>query len=374
MKLTLGRAMAVAAVPVVAFAVGAGSASALPASGNPPPPKGFEADSASFVSARTGFVLGARHCSRLPCKALLEKTVNGGKTWTSVPAPAVSLVPPYTPSSRSSVGSVRFENASDGWLFDPGLWATTDGGKHWHRQSVPGNVIALAALDGVAFAIGEPAEGGLYQARLYKNTVGTAKWTLVHGVSPQNALTVFGHSVWAGVASGVDGGLWRSTDSGKHWSSLAFRCPSDVISASAIAAASTANVAIACSDQGFPQPGESVKEVFTSSNGGRTFHPQGGPPESGQVGTLAMPPGRPRVITMSAASGATYLYTSANGGKGWQTTAFFDGGLGLRDLAYVSANTGYVVHFGGSQPILAYSQGLLKTVNAGASWKAVSIR
>ena len=96
MRMSFGRATLLAGLPSLLLALGAGTASAQPASGPPPPPKGFEADSASFVSAQTGFVLGARHCSSLPCKARLEKTADAGKTWTSVPAPAVSLVPPVT--------------------------------------------------------------------------------------------------------------------------------------------------------------------------------------------------------------------------------------------------------------------------------------
>jgi photosystem II stability/assembly factor-like uncharacterized protein len=376
MKMTLGRLAALAGFPVLLLALGAGlgagSAAAQPASGNQPPPKGFEADSASFVSAQTGFVLGARGCSTLPCRALLEKTVNGGRTWAPVPAPAVSLVPTYSTSPASAVSTVRFENASDGWLLGPALWATTDGGAQWHRMSLPGEVIALAASDGVAFAVSEPVSGGLYQARLYESQVGTTRWTLVPGIAPQNALTVFGHSVWAGVASGVDGSLQTSADSGKHWSALSFRCPSGTISASAVAAASTARVAIGCSDQGYPQPGQSIKKVFTSANGGRTFHLAGSPPIAGQIRTLAMPPGRPRVITMSAASGATYLFRSANGGRTWGATVYLDGGLDTRDLAYVSPATGYVIHFSGG-PVIAYSDGLLKTSDAGATWTAVPI-
>ena len=376
MKKSLGRVAALAGLPVLLLALGAGlgagSAAAQPASGNPPPPKGFEADSASFVSAQTGFVLGARGCSRLPCRALLEKTVNGGRTWAKVPAPAVQLVPTYTTSPASAVSTVRFENASDGWLLGPALWATTDGGATWHRMSLPGEVIALAASDGEVFAVAQPADGGLYQARLYDSGVGTTTWNLVPGIAPQNALTVFGHSVWAGVASGADGGLWTSADSGKHWSGLPFRCPSGVISASAVAAASAARVAIGCSDQGYPQPGQSIKKVYTSANGGRTFHLAGSPPIAGQVGTLAMPPGRPQVITMSAASGATYLYRSADGGGTWAATVYLDGGLDTRDLAYVSPATGYVIHFSGG-PVIAYSKGLLKTSDAGATWKAVPI-
>src|ERR1035438_4554236 len=187
MKMSLSRVMALAAVPMLLLALGTGSASAQRAGGNPPPPKGFEADSASFVSARTGYVLGARGCSRLPCKARLKETVNGGRTWKSVPAPAVSLVPTYTPTPASAVSAVRFENARDGWLFAPALWATTDGGRTWRRMFLPGEVIALAVSDGVVFAVSEPVSGGLNQARLYRSKVGAAKWTLARGRAPPNA-------------------------------------------------------------------------------------------------------------------------------------------------------------------------------------------
>lgn len=372
MNIPFGRAMALAAVPVL-LALGASSASAAPASGNPPPPKGFEPQSVSFVSAQAGFVLGTRHCSRLPCAALLEKTVNGGTSWTAVPAPAMSLVPRFTSSPTSAVSSVRFENASDGWLFGPGLWATANGGKLWHRvTAVPGQIIDLAVANGEVYVSAEPANGGLNQSKLYESQVGGTKWTLVPKVIPQNLLTVSGHSVWAGSANGVNPGLWTSTDSGLHWSKLAFACPAPAVSASEVAAASASNVAIACTDDGFPQPGSSVKEVYTSADGGRTFHLAGKPPEPGQVYGLAMPPGNPQVITLNAASGASYLYRSANGGKAWSETEYFDGGLGFNDLAYASSTTGYVIHFLGS-PVIAYGLGMMKTTNAGGTWKNVPI-
>lgn len=62
----LGEMVAVAAVPVL-VAVGAGSALTGPGSGNPPPPKVLKRSRRAFVTARTGYVLGARHCSLLPC-------------------------------------------------------------------------------------------------------------------------------------------------------------------------------------------------------------------------------------------------------------------------------------------------------------------
>jgi photosystem II stability/assembly factor-like uncharacterized protein len=367
MRVSFGRAVVLAALPAVLVALGAGSASALPASGNPPP-KGFEAASASFVLARTGFVLGTRGCSILPCKALLRRTVNGGKTWTSVPAPAVSLVPPFNGPPLSDVSTVRFENSSDGWLFNPGFWATTNGGVRWHRVSLPGEVIAVAASAGVVFAATEPVNGGLGQAKLYRSRVGTNRWTLVAGVAPADALTVSGHSVWAGIAPTMS----TSTDSGRHWSKLSFSCPPNLPDATAVAAASPANVALACTNPSDPQPGESPKYVFTSANGGRTFHLAGYPGHPGNTGLIAMPPGNPRVITLTATSGASYLYRSADSGKTWRMATHLDGGLGFRDLAYASATTGYLIHYGGS-PAIALGKGLMKTANAGASWRTVPI-
>jgi hypothetical protein len=377
MRVSLGRVTALAAVPVLLLAVGAGSASAQPASGNPPPPAGFEVQSASFVSAQAGFVLGTRHCSvlsqpgqtRPPCKALLEKTTNGGKTWATVSAPAVDLTEHGANTPATAVSSVVFATVSDGWVFGPALWATTNGGKSWQRVKLPGVVYMMATAGGEAYAAAEPALAGPYQGHLYKSAVGSGKWSAVPKVAPVITLTAFGRSAWTGVAPD----LWTTTNGGKTWSKLSFKCPADFPSGSEVAAASANDVAIACSNQGDPQPGFSYKEVLVSTNGGRTFHAvPAEPPVIGQVYGLALPVSRPRVITINAASGASYLDTTSNGGKSWTKTAYFDGGLGFNDLAYVSSTTGYVVHFMGT-PYIAYTDGLLKTGNAGATWTSVKI-
>jgi hypothetical protein len=187
-------------------------------------------------------------------------------------------------------------------------------------------------------------------------------------VAPADALTVSGHSVWAGIAPTMS----TSTDGGKHWSKLSFNCPPDAPDATAVAAASPANVALDCTNPSDPQPGVSPKDVFTSANGGRTFHLAGHPGDAGNVGLIAMPPGNPQVITLTATSGASYLYRSADSGKTWGMATYFDGGLGFRDLAYASATTGYLIHFSGG-PVIAYGKGLMKTANAGASWQTVPI-
>jgi len=369
MKMSFGRVTALAAAPVLVLAaVAAASVTAASASGPPPPPAGFEADSASFATAQAGYVLGSRDCSLLPCKALLETTANGGKTWAKVTAPSVQLVPPFTTSPATAVSTVRFANKSDGWLFGPALWQTTDAGKKWQRVNLNGDVAALAVAGGEAYASIEQPGRSFVTAKLYRSAVGSGRWTQVKSVAPQNDLTAFGHSAWAGVAPN----LWTTVNSGKTWTKLSFQCPRSVLSPSAVAASSPADIAIACSDQGFPQPGMSVKEVFTSTNGGRAFREAGQPSEAGQVYQLAMVPGNPKILTLEAASGATFLDRSVNGGKTWSQAEYFDGGTGMRDLAYISATTGYTVHVSDS-PALAYGLGLLKTVNAGKNWSTVKI-
>jgi hypothetical protein len=280
----------------------------------------------------------------------------------------VQLVPPFSTTPATAVSTIRFANKNDGWLFNPGLWQTTDGGKQWHKVSLPGDAAALAVAGGEAYVSIAKPDGSLTAAKLYRSVVGSGTWTLVRGVAPQGDLTAFGHSAWAGVAPD----LWTTVNSGKTWTKLKFSCPQGVLSPSEVAASSPSDIAIACSDQGYPQPGMSIKEVFTSANGGKTFQKQGQPSEAGQVFQLAMVPGNPKVLTLEAASGATFLDRSANGGKTWTQATFDDGGTGMRDLAYVSATTGYTVHVSES-PALAYGLGLLKTTNAGKTWTTVKM-
>src|ERR1700722_4976422 len=169
MKMSIGRVTALAAAPVLllAAAVAVLTAGNASASGSPPPPAGFEADSASFVSAQAGYVLGARGCSLLPCKALLETTANGGGTWAKVTAPSAQLVTPFSTTPATAVSTVRFASKNDGWLFNPGLWQTTDGGRQWRKVSLPGDADALAVSGGEAYvSIGKP-NGGLTTAQLH---------------------------------------------------------------------------------------------------------------------------------------------------------------------------------------------------------------
>jgi hypothetical protein len=376
MRISFGRAAAVVAAPVLLLTLGAGSAAGLSpgtagashaGSAAVAAPARFEPVSASFVTYRAGYVLGTRGHTTLPGAAMLVKTVNGGRTWAAVPAPAVRLVDPSRPSPGSAVNAVFFADANNGWLFNPATWVTHDGGRHWRQLSFPGKPSAMAASNGVVFASVTPWGGG--QSRLYTSPVGTDRWTLVPGVMPAGALTFFGRAGWAGLPPN----LWTTSDL-RHWYKLpAFRCP-PILGApsgpSSLAAGTATNVLLLCTGNG--AAGSLGKTLFASANGGRTFRLVGpGPLPGSQVNMLAIPPGRPQVITLATASGASVLDRSVNGGKTWRMVQYNDGGIGWRDMRYVSPTVGWLVH--GSLPGHITDNWLMRTVNAGATWYGVPI-
>jgi hypothetical protein len=226
---------------------------------------------------------------------------------------------------------------------------------------MPGKPGAMAASNGVAFASVTPRGGG--QARLYTSRVGTDRWTLVPAVVPGTALTFYGRAGWAGLPPN----LWATTDL-QHWSKLpAFHCPpiyGAPAVASSLAAGTATRLLLLCTGNG--AAGSLGKTVFASADGGRTFRLAGPAPLPGSGGnTLAIPPGRPQVVTLATASGASLLDRSVNGGRTWQMVQYNDGGIGWRDMRYASPTVGWLVHGN-----LGW---LMRTVNAGATWYRVAI-
>jgi hypothetical protein len=373
MRNSISRAAAVVAAPVLLLTLGAGGAAGLsPGAGGggqarspaAAAPARFEPVSASFVSYRAGYVLGTRGHTRLPGAAMLARTVNGGATWAAVPTPAVRLVSPGGVVPGSSVNAVFFADVNNGWLFNPATWATHDGGRHWRQLSLPGSPGAMAASNGVAFASVTPRGGS--QARLYTSRVGTDRWTLVPGV-PAAALTFYGRAGWAGLPPN----LWATSDL-RHWHKLpAFHCPpigGAPSSPSSLAAGTATRVLLLCTGNG--AAGSLGKTVFASANGGRTFQLAGPAPLPGSsVNALAIPPGRPQVVTLATASGASLLDRSVNGGRTWRMVQYNDGGIGWRDMRYASATVGWIVHGTG----MISNNTLMRTVNAGATWYRIAI-
>jgi hypothetical protein len=157
-------------------------------------PPNYVPSSVTWDSLTTGWVMGPAgtpgHCANANpdiCTSI-ARTDDGGQTWQGTPAPDTG-----GPMAATGVTGLRFLNATYGWAFGPELWATDDGGEHWHQVNTGGYAVTdLETIDGRAYALfGDctPAKGttGDTIANCTSYTLKTAKagsdiWTPVGGV------------------------------------------------------------------------------------------------------------------------------------------------------------------------------------------------
>ena len=354
---------------VLGMASAAGSATAAPV------PANFEPGSVSFPSTTTGFLLGTSPCAHGPCTALLT-SVDAGKSWTRITAPHVPYASPSSSSSQA-VSQVVFANASEGWLYGPSLWVTHNGASSWAREKPGGPVFSLAASDGVVYAV----VGSCYPnssncqrpaLQLERTAVGSDNWQVVPGISGYGAsamLTVNGNDAWVALTPRNFGAerLWTTSDSGATWRSLPDTCyqPAEATDLAGLASPGGDVVFELCA--GNPGAGQEGKSLRVSSDGGTTSRLLSHLPLGGLASGIAVTGSRNVFVT--AASGASDVYTSDNGGKTWSTRTFNDGGAGLNDFRFTTPSFGAAIE--GQPQDGPSADRLLLTTNGGATWSPV---
>lgn len=319
-----------------------GSASQGLATGGYLPPN-FRPTSVTWVSTRTGWVLGPAgtpgHCDNADpdiCTSL-ARTSDGGRTWRGLPAP-----------TTTSVTGLRFLNGTYGWAFGPQLWATDDGGVKWHKVNTGGLAVTdLETLNGQAYALfaacGVPPGGTAVSIAdctsytLETATAGSDDWAPVSGVpagltggaSPTAAVLELAGATQATQATGYliapDGTLYAGPVGGGPWHSvstvpcspslvpggvLANGQPLDVMLAPAgdaspgAASGGTGRLALVCSLPHDPQGYGTV--AYVSGDGGATWTEQAG---VGTSGTAWL--GQARSLTAIGTDGTLVLATSS---------------------------------------------------------------
>jgi hypothetical protein len=270
--------------PPTATPVSSAGGGIVPPSGQVPP--NFAPVSVTFVSTRTGWVIGQAgtpgHCATQYCTSI-ARTDNAGQSWVGVPAPLTGAA-----DGPTGVSGIRFLDGVNGWAFGPELWATHDDGRTWQQISTGGQrVTDLETAGDRAYALFASCSGSggtgfaadCTSDTLMTTTAGSDDWTAVGGAtsglvsggsaaSAQLALTGSDGYLLAPdgtLYSGPLGGTWQNAGTApcQPGTPQANGLPSGAF----LALVSSSRLALAC-----PGPSDtSPPKVYTSDDSGATW-------------------------------------------------------------------------------------------------------
>ncbi len=343
------------------------SAAALPgaAAGTEP----VEVLSVSFISPRMGWLLG-EHGQQAP-RVIMRKTVNGGKSWTAVPAPAAPAADMFQSGPPpDAVGSILFTGKTDGWAFGPALWRTADGGTTWRRERVPGPVVDLKVTGNRMLAVitrvGDP------DLRLYAAPVGSGDWRPVPGGAVSGffteSLAVSGRTGYL-LVSRVELDrpvLLAGPAAGEApWRRLPEPCPGGW---SAALAAAPGWLFVGCGNE--PGAGNELKTAYLSLNGGHTWHRVASPPVGGYLGGATMSAGG----TIFLFGERMDVYISGDRGRAWFESPSLRNAAGLANAGFFLVATALTDKVGVTFEKGVTAQQVWLTRDGGRRWSPVTVR
>ncbi|OYV61526.1 MAG: hypothetical protein B7Z69_00790 [Actinobacteria bacterium 21-73-9] len=271
--------------------------------------------SASFPTARRGWVLGTVPCAVRPACVQLRTTRDGGATWTvdALPTALLTLVDQRYHTTIAALNStglgVRFANARDGWIYGTIdsfdyyggittsrwvvlLWSTHDGGTTWRRLNPPGlasqgPLYDLEVSKSEAYLLGD---GPKFTAVLVASPVHRDHWRVVStpplppstgGSETTGNIVVSGHAGW--LVEGGDRGITGSLRLGPGGQWLAWSPPCASVGNSYVVpvASDARHLVVVCEIGGvFAQPSPKAPPgatpgswwLYSSSDAGTTFH------------------------------------------------------------------------------------------------------
>ena len=193
-----------------------------------PLPASFEPVSLTAIDSRNFSLLGTVPCAAGRCYAI-ERTVDGGRSFTRTPAPRGLPTKGTTPT-------LRFANARDGFVWVPFGWGTFyvthDGGASWRHIASPA-LVALTTSGGEAYAVlARCRPSGCDRYRFARGPVHATGWTesplpfIPDG--PVVDLAAYGRRVWLLGTTRAPrlrhDTLARSSDGGRTFASGAGPC------------------------------------------------------------------------------------------------------------------------------------------------------
>ncbi|GAA4992775.1 sialidase family protein [Actinopolymorpha pittospori] len=337
-------------------------------------PAGFSPTSTSWPTPLQGWVLGFAPCASGEC-AVLMRTLDGGDTWTQVPAPPVRTSPSHDQvrvlfAERKDVLHPRTVGLVTNGLV---LYATYDGGATWRSESLAGGrrpvfVGALGATDQDAYAIIASGFGVDKRTDVYRTPIGERRWASVPGLTIADNGGGASASGELGVrrsAAAVSLGpvyaptrYWTTPD-GRTWRSSTPPCQQDA--STQLGETAPGQVLALCSFN--PGRGRVTKQVRTSLSGA-PFQTVGTAPDTGI--TTAFTASSGGTLAVGATGGdESFVHMSFDGGHTWETTLAVPERGPVFDLAFSDPQHGTLVC---GYPDLHTSE-LYRTSDGGHTWE-----
>jgi photosystem II stability/assembly factor-like uncharacterized protein len=365
-----------------------GSALSAAGSGTLVPPN-FQPTSVTFIGPHIGAVIGQAgtpgQCATPYCTSLAG-TSDYGTSWYGVSAPLTGA-----PDGSTGVGQVRFLNTTYGWAFGPQLYATTDGGATWARQSTHGmRVTDLETAGDRAFALFATCTGGgaAFGAHctafsLYTSEAASGQWQPVPGpvsglkssqagaAGASASLVLTGGRGYLLAPSGellsgpLTGGAWSVVD--EQGQCLPGSPGPGGQPTGALLAADSAGLVLVCTSATDSTTGTQTKSVVESSDNGKTWSAAQSADVAG-IATSVATQGSSLVVLATDAG----LYLSTDGGGTWK--------LALASPARAAAGEGGYSYVGMTNaadgvalPADADLHEVFITTDGGRTWQAHAV-
>jgi hypothetical protein len=345
---------AAVAVPILSVAfVTAAPAGTRPASAagaaGATRPEDFAAQSITWISPTQGWMLGKATCGAGTCTEVVG-TTNGARTWHVDGV----LRAPLVQYRHPGVSGLRFANAQIGWAFGPSLHATTDGGRTWTRERVPGGgrrILALAADPDQAIAVvamcsaRKPFSECRRGTTLWRSSPPGSAWKKASIALPpgfQAFAAVHGQTGYVVIPNErLRHGAFVGTTDGTTWSPRRNPCRTDrdeqLVS---VAPITDTRVAIQC--VGDPGTGMSAKHAYRSNDAAASTRSAGIAPGLGIITQIAAAPNG--TIAMASFSIGSWIYRNERGTAWTKSADLGDGGEGWNDIDFTTNTTGFVIH------------------------------
>lgn len=304
-----------------------------------------------FVDSTTGYLLGNDGMTSI-YYSYIYKTTDGGRNWQGVSngkLPVLFNLYFVDSNNGYAIGYTSWYRGDDRPC---GVYKTTDGGTSWERKLVPLDY-KLTGLFFVDEQIGTliGKNGLILKTENAGTIIDTSEWKLVYQETDPIHYSQFRSVDFLtnNIAISVGGGLVRTKDTGKHWTSSLSPGGNDISFYNA--------------DYGISVSG--VGTIYSTTNGGNDWS------------TYQFPEDFENYMRWKTLNGVSYIdkqniiviaiegaiVRSSDGGASWSvinsgTTA------DLKDVLFVNSEVGYIVGNNGV---------ILKSVDRGYSWSHLSV-